>query len=140
MEPMVLNSLEAFAVLDEEVSATYVDVRAVAEFAQAHPKSAKVVNVPFVFFHPTTQQTHPNDSFLLVMNHVFAKDARLILGADEGDRAVDATKALLADGFTNVSAMSQGLTGWRQYNLPTTADNRPGVSYVSLLTPAKRAQ
>ena len=138
MQPMIVNPLEAFAVLQEEAEATYVDVRAVAEFAVRHPDSAKVVNVPFVFFHPSTGETHPNDSFLLVMNDVFAKNARMILGADDGDRAVEATKALMADAFTNVCAMSQGLAGWNQYNLPTTADNRPGVSYVSLLTPAQR--
>jgi rhodanese-related sulfurtransferase len=94
--------------------------------------------VPFVFFHPSTEETHPNDSFLLVMNDVYAKDSRLILGADDGERAVEAATVLIADAFTNISAMSQGLAGWTQYNLPTTADNRPGVSYVSLLTPAKR--
>jgi len=138
MQPMIVNPLEAFAVLDEEPEAVYVDVRTVAEFAVLHPKSAKVVNVPFVFFHPSTRETHANDSFLLVMNDIFAKDSRLILGAADGDRAVAAAAALITDEFTNVSAMSKGLTGWTQYNLPTTADNRPGVSYVSLLTPAKR--
>jgi hypothetical protein len=34
--------------------------------------------------------------------------------------------------------MSEGLKGWSRYDLPVTADNRPGTSYVSLLTPAKR--
>jgi rhodanese-related sulfurtransferase len=138
MTVMTLNPLEAFAVLEDDAQATYVDVRAVAEFAVRHPKSNKVVNIPFVFYHPTTKETHPNASFLLVMNDVFAKDARIILGADDGERATDAAKALADDGFSNVSAMSQGHQGWVQFNLPTTADNRPGTSYVSLLTPAKR--
>jgi len=138
MELPNLNPLEAFAVLEGDAQATYVDVRAVAEFAVHHPKSTKIVNVPFVFFHPTTNETHPNDSFLLVMNDVFEKDARLILGADDGGRAEEAAQALFQDGFSNVSAMSQGHAGWAKLNLPTTADNRPGVSYVSLLTPAKR--
>jgi rhodanese-related sulfurtransferase len=138
METKVLNPLEAFAALDSDTSATYVDVRAVAEFAIRHPKTKKIVNVPYVFFHPTTKETHPNDSFLLVMNDVFAKDARLILGADDGSRAADAAAALQVDGFTNVAAMSGGTPGWQKYNLATTADNRPGTSYVSLLTPAKR--
>ncbi len=138
MESPNLNPLEAFAVLEDDAQATYVDVRAVAEFAVRHPKSTKIVNVPFVFFHPTTNATHPNDSFLLVMNDVFEKDARVILGADAGQRAEEAAQALVEDGFSNVSAMSQGHAGWAKLNLPTTADNRPGVSYVSLLTPAKR--
>ena len=138
MEATILNPLEAFAVLEDDAQATYVDVRAVAEFAVRHPKAAKVVNVPIVFYHPTTKDTHPNASFLLVVNDVFQKDARIILGADGGERALDAAKALVNDGFTNVSAMAQGHEGWAQFNLPTTADNRPGISYVSLLTPAKR--
>lgn len=138
MEALSLNPLEAFAELEDDAEATYVDVRAVAEFAVRHPKSTKVINVPFEFYHPTTKETHANASFLLVMNDVFQKDARIILGADGGARAVDAATALVDDGFTNVSAMSQGHQGWAQFNLPTTADNRPGTSYVSLLTPAKR--
>ena len=138
MELPNLNPLEAFAVLEGDAQATYVDVRAVAEFAVRHPKPTKIVNVPFVFFHPTTNKTHPNDSFLFVMNDVFEKNARLILGADDGRRAEEAAQALLQDGFSNVSAMSQGHAGWAKLNLPITADNRPGVSYVSLLTPAKR--
>jgi rhodanese-related sulfurtransferase len=138
MEPPLVNPLEAFAVLDRDPTASYVDVRAVAEFAAGHPKSTRVVNVPSVFFHPTTGETHVNDSFLLVMNDIFAKGARLILGADNGERAVTAATVLLADGFTGVSAMAPGLAAWARHNLPTTADNRPGVSYVSLLTAARR--
>mgnify|MGYP003635318330 FL=1 len=133
-----LNPLEAFAEFERDADASYVDVRTVAEFAVRHPKSARVVNIPIVFFHPTTKATHPNDSFLLVMNDVFAKDARLILGADDGPRAADAAQVLHDDGFTNVAVMSQGFAGWVRYDLPVTADNRPGTSYVSLLTPAKR--
>jgi rhodanese-related sulfurtransferase len=138
MEVIVINPLEAFAELDADATATYVDVRVVAEFAVRHPKITKVANVPFVFFHPTTKETHPNDSFLLVMNDIFAKDSRIVLGADDGPRAEEAAQALIADGFTNLVAMSQGHAGWAKFNLATTADNRPGTSYVSLLTPAKR--
>ena len=138
MEPMIVNPLEAFAVLNEDPRANYVDVRSVVEFAVSHPKSARVFNVPLVFFHPTTKAVHSNDSFLLVMNDVFGTASRIIVGADDGERAVESAKVLMADRFTNVSAMSKGIAGWNQYNLPTTTDNRPGVSYASLLTAAKR--
>lgn len=138
MRNQELSPIEAFAEFERDADATYVDVRAVAEFAVRHPKTARVVNVPIVFFHPTTKATHPNDSFLLVMNDVFAKDARLILGADDGPRAADAARALGDDGFTNVAVMNEGFAGWARLDLPVTADNRPGTSYVSLLTPAKR--
>jgi rhodanese-related sulfurtransferase len=138
MNASVLNPLEAFAALDGDENYTYIDVRSVAEFAAGHPKTTKIVNIPFVFFHPTTKAEHANDSFLLVVNDVFAKDAALIIGADDGTRNEDAAKALEADGFTNVNVMPQGLSGWQKFNLSITADNRPGISYVSLLTPAKR--
>jgi len=133
-----LSPLQAFAIFEGDPAAVYVDVRTVAEFAVRHPRLETVRNIPFVFFHPTTKETHSNESFLLVMNDVFAKDAKLIVGADEGPRAADAAAALVADGFANVFAMSEGLPGWVRYDLPVTADNRPGTSYVSLLTPAKR--
>lgn len=138
MSDAELNPLEACAEFERDPGATYVDVRAVAEFAVRHPKTARVVNVPIVFFHPTTKATHPNHSFLLVMNDGFARDARLIVGADDGPRAADAARCLREDGFTNVSVMPQGFAGWVRCGLPVTADNRPGTSYVSLLTPAKR--
>ena len=111
----------------------------VAEFAVRHPKAARVVNVPFVFFHPTTKDVHPNQSFLLVMNDRFAKDAALVVGgADDDERAANAAAALAADGFTNLTVMTPGYTAWTRYDLPVTADNRDGVNYASLLTAAKR--
>lgn len=138
MDERELSPLEAFAEFERVEDATYVDVRTVAEFAVRHPAAARVVNVPIVFFHPTTKATHPNDAFLLVMNDVFPRDARLILGADDGPRAADAARVLRDDGFTNVALMHEGYGGWARYDLPVTADNRPGTSYVSLLTAARR--
>ena len=133
-----LAPVAAFAAFENDPELTYVDVRAVAEFAVRHPKTAKGVNVPWVFFHPTTKETHANDSFLLVMNDVFDKAAKLVIGADEGGRAAEAAAALVDDGFSNVTVMSGGMPGWKQLDLPVTADNRDGVSYVSLLMQAKR--
>lgn len=138
MNVTILNPLEAFAAFEKDPELSYVDVRAVAEFAERHPKVDKVVNIPIVFFHPTTKESHNNESFLLVVNDVFAKDAKLVLGADDGSRAEDASRILNGDGFTNVVVMSGGFKAWTRYDFPVTADNRPGTSYVSLLTPAKR--
>ena len=119
--------------------ATYVDVRTVAEFAKGRPKG-RAINVPIVFHHPTTGADHVNESFQLVMDHACALDGALIVGGDDGERAWQAAREIRAAGFETVSVMPAGLAGWRDCGLPVTGDNRDGVSYVSLLTPAKRAK
>jgi rhodanese-related sulfurtransferase len=118
--------------------ATYVDVRTVAEFAAGHPRG-QVINVPIEFYHPKTGAAHPNASFELVMRHAVAMNQALIVGADDGPRAARAADVLRQIGFTEVAVMSAGIGGWRASGLPVTGFNAPGTSYVSLLTPAKRA-
>lgn len=117
--------------------ATYVDVRTVAEFVAGHPRG-RVINVPIEFYHPKTGAAHGNASFILVMEHTLPLTTPLIVGGDEGPRAGAAAAALNAAGYQDVSVMSAGLAGWRVSGLPVTGYNAPGVSYVSLLTPAKR--
>ena len=116
---------------------TYVDVRTVAEFVAGHPRG-RVINVPIEFYHPKTGAAHGNASFLLVMAHTLPLTTPLIVGGDEGPRAGAAAAALSAAGYQDVSVMSAGLAGWRVSGLPVTGNNAPGVSYVSLLTPARR--
>lgn len=118
--------------------AVYVDVRPVADFVRGHPRG-QVVNVPIEFHHPTTGARHPNQAFLLVMNHALSSDRVVVCGGDADDRAERAARALLEAGWRHVAVMPLGLAGWRTCGLPVTGDNRPGVSYVSLLTPARRA-
>lgn len=119
--------------------ATYVDVRTVMEFTAGRPKG-RAINVPIEFHHPKTKQAHPNDAFELVMRHAREATASLIVGADAGPRARQAADVLARAGFTEVEILTGGLTGWRDAGLPVTGDNRDGVSYVSLLTPARRAK
>ena len=116
---------------------TYVDVRTVAEFVLGHPRG-RVINVPVEFYHPKTDAAHANASFVLVMEHCCAKDLALVVGADDGPRALAAADALKQAGFSNVQVMTAGFSGWKTSGLPVTGNNADGVSYVSLLTPAKR--
>jgi rhodanese-related sulfurtransferase len=118
--------------------ATYVDVRTVAEFAKGRPRG-RAINVPIVFHHPRTGADHPNERFRLVMAHARPHDTPLIVGGDDDGRAARAARELLDAGFAQVVVMTAGLPGWRARGLPVTGDNRDGVSYVSLLTPAWRA-
>ena len=137
MSVATLTPEQALESLNSDATATYVDVRTVAEFAKGHPKG-KIINVPIVFFHPTTDEIFQNDSFGLVMEETCPKDTPLIVGCEKGPRAKKAIERLTAAGYSNVSLMEAGNSGWKAANLPTTADNRDGISYVSLLTPAKR--
>ena len=137
MEAKILTPQEVQQVFATDPTAVYIDVRTVAEFADGHPRG-KVVNIPIVFHHPTTKETYPNNSFLEVIHSLYAKDVPLIVGCEKGKRAQQAAAQLLQDGYTHVCIMPDGYAGWREQQLPKTTDNRPGVSYVSLLTPVKR--
>ena len=139
MSSTTLTPQEAFERLKNDAETTYVDVRTVAEFATGHPKG-KVINVPIVFFYPTTKAVFQNESFDLVMAEVCPKETPLIVGCEQGPRAKQAVERLAAAGYENVHLMEAGHAGWKAAALPVTADNRDGISYVSLLTPAKRKQ
>ena len=136
---MSVTPQEAFERMQNDSAATYIDVRTVAEFATGHPKG-KVINVPIVFFHPTTKAVFQNESFDLVMEEVCPKETPLIVGCEKGPRAKQAVERLAAAGYENIHLMEAGHAGWKAADLPVTADNRDGISYVSLLTPAKRKQ
>src|SRR5581483_4353511 len=137
MEAKALSPQEVRDLLSTNDNTVYIDVRTVAEFAAGHPRG-KVVNIPIVFHHPTTKEIYPNNSFLEVVSSLYAKDASLIVGGDDGERTQQAARRLQEAGYTNVSVMQEGLSGWRAQKFPTTTDNRDGISYSSLLTPVKR--
>jgi len=134
-----ISAVEAAARIDAAGDATYVDVRTVAEFAAGRPRG-RAVNIPIGFRHPTTGATHPNEAFALVAGHALDTATPLIVGADSDGRAALAVSALTAAGFTDVRVLLDGISAWRAAGLPVTGDNREGVSYVSLLTPARRAK
>ena len=137
MKANITNPLETFGEFEKDTDVHYIDVRTVAEFVSGHPRGP-VVNVPIVFHHPHNDDKYPNDSFLLVIEDNYEKNAALIIGDEDGERAQTAADALVEAGYENISVMLGGLKQWQHCALPVTGDNRDGVSYVSLLTPAKR--
>jgi len=137
MPAKILTPQEVQQAFTTNPATVYVDVRTVAEFAAGHPRG-KVVNIPILFRHPTTNATYPNNSFLEVIQSLYAKDTPLIVGCEKGKRAQQAVEQLQQAGYTSVCIMPEGYPGWRAQKLPTTTDNRDGVSYVSLLTLVKR--
>jgi rhodanese-related sulfurtransferase len=123
-----------------EAAAQYVDVRTVAEFAQGRPL-LRAVNVPFVFHHPLTMAPIDNASFVEIVAYLFPPSTPLVLGAggaEDDQRVLRAAERLAAEGYPDVAVLARGFEGWRSALLPTTRDNRDGVSYVSLLTRFRR--
>jgi len=137
----IMQPAEVAALAKEDAAVRYVDVRTVGEFAQGRPL-LPAVNIPFVFHHPLTTAAIPNGAFAELVAHLFVPATRLVLGAageGAGDpRAESAAMALAAFGFERLVVMPAGFNGWRAALLPTTRDNRDGVSYVSLLTRFRR--
>ena len=119
--------------------ATYVDVRTVAEFTDGRPKG-RAINVPIEFHHPKTKEAYSNDAFTLVMQHTLDAATPLIVGADAGPRAGRAADTLASAGFSEIAILEEGFAAWKDAGLPVTGDNRDGVNYASLLTPARRAK
>ena len=132
---------EAQAILAGERGATYVDVRSVPEFAQAHPAGA--VNVPL--FHADGRgQMSPNPEFLAVIQATFAPDAKLLLGCLSGTRSQRAAEILSAAGYRDLANVRTGIggardfmgrivePGWADLGLPVESEAHPGASYEAL--------
>jgi rhodanese-related sulfurtransferase len=139
LQNQTINANHVAKEISHEGAGTYVDVRTVVEFATNRPKG-RALNIPIVFFHPTTKERHPSEAFELVAQHALKKDDNIIVGGDSDDRGLEAATRLQAAGFLNVQLLRKGIDEWKDANLPLTGDNRPGVSYASLLTDARRAK
>jgi rhodanese-related sulfurtransferase len=139
MTPIVVTPMEVALRIAPDGNSTYIDVRTVAEFVQGRPRG-RVINVPIEFYHPKTGAAHSNASFMLVIGHACQLNQPLIVGGDAGPRATTAADILIAAGYANVTVMTAGLPGWQAAGLSVTGNNADGVSYVSLLMPAKRKE
>ncbi|MBT6465107.1 MAG: rhodanese-like domain-containing protein [Proteobacteria bacterium] len=139
LEDLNINANLVAEEISQEGTGTYVDVRTVAEFATNRPKG-RAVNIPIVFFHPSTKEEHPNPAFELVARHALKDEDVIIVGGNSDNRALEAARRLQATGFLNIRILRKGVEEWNEATLPLTGDNRPGVSYASLLTAARRAK
>ena len=134
-----LSTIQAASFFESNPDALYVDVRTVAEFALGHPK-LRCVNIPVLFRYPTGDKTLQNDAFLLVAGHALSENDELIVGSERNARANQAYKVLEDSGFSKIRLLVDGHLGWMKSGMPTTGDNRDGVSYASLLTSARRTK
>jgi rhodanese-related sulfurtransferase len=104
---------------------SYVDVRSEPEFEAGHPEGA--VNVPIMTLGPRGMS--PNPEFLPVMERVFPKDAKLVVGCKSGERSLRAASLLLAAGYGQVVDQRAGFDGSRS---PFGALTEPGWEKAGL--------
>jgi rhodanese-related sulfurtransferase len=122
---------------------TYIDVRSVPEFEQAHPAGA--VNVPLLHRDGRTGQMMVNREFLDVMRANFPSDAKLLIGCQVGGRSAQAAEALVLAGFNDVANVVGGFggardpmtgavhaEGWTQAALPVEVGGTGGRAYEDL--------
>jgi rhodanese-related sulfurtransferase len=98
-----ISAAEAKKLQDE--GWTYVDVRTEAEFVAGHPTGA--VNIPV-----------NRADFLDLVKARFPGDSRLVIGCGVGARAMHATAALEAAGYTRLATNTGGFEQWMQLKLP----------------------
>lgn len=129
---------EAKKLIDDD-GYRYVDVRSEPEYAAGHPAGAH--NVPLMIAGP--RGLEPNPEFLEVMQALYPKDAKLVLGCRSGQRSLRAAEMLVGAGYTNVVDQRAGFEGprnafgvvaepgWGPKGLPTETTT-PGGSYAEL--------
>jgi len=129
---------EAKGLIDAE-GYLYVDVRSEPEFAAGHPVGAH--NVPLM--HAGPKGMTPNPDFLRVIEAVYPKGRKLVLGCAAGGRSLRAVEMLIASGYTTVIDQRAGFggardafgqisePGWAAAGLPVETAT-PGGSYAEL--------
>lgn len=137
--------------LNTRESYTYVDVRSMPEYEQAH--AAGAVNVPLLHRDPRTGEMVPNPDFLAVIKANFPTDAKLLVACQAGGRSLRAAQLLDAHGYQNIVNVKGGFggamdprtgavveRGWRDAQLPVETTAASGASYADLLAKAKQAR
>ena len=139
MDTQTISAIEAASFFESNSDALYVDVRTVAEFSLGHPK-IRCVNIPVIFRYPGSDRVLDNDAFLLVVSHIISEADIVIVGSACNARAQQAAKIMATSGLVKIQSLADGHLGWIKAGMPSTKDNRDGVSYASLLTSARRAK
>jgi rhodanese-related sulfurtransferase len=135
---------EAKKLIDEE-GYLYLDVRSEPEYAAGHPQGAH--NVPLL--HAAAGGMQQNPDFLLVVDALYPKDTKLVVGCRSGQRSMRAAELLTIAGYTNIIDQRAGFDGvrnsfgavvepgWAPSGLPTETVTS-GASYAELRAKAGR--
>jgi rhodanese-related sulfurtransferase len=117
----------------------YLDVRSEPEYAAGHPALAH--NVPLM--HAGSKGMTPNTDFLQVVEALYPRDSKLVVGCKGGGRSLRAAEMLTGAGFTNVIDQRAGFDGardsfgqlsepgWAPAGLPVDTST-PGGTYEEL--------
>src|SRR5215470_9114684 len=118
---------EAFAELENNPDAVYLDVRSIPEFQQGHP--VRAINIPILHFYPGMGMM-PNDDFANVVQANLTKNTKIMVGCKSGPRSARAAEVLTDLGYSDVSNVKGGFigvmdpmgrileSGWSLLNLP----------------------
>lgn len=143
-DPKRVSPEDAKKLMDEE-GYVYLDVRSIPEFEQGHPEGA--YNIPLL--HRGEGGMQPNPDFMKVVEAVFPKDAKLVIGCRSGGRSLRAAKQMLQAGYTDVVDQRAGYAGsadpfgqkveegWEPKGLPTKTGSEPERDYETLASKAK---
>jgi rhodanese-related sulfurtransferase len=117
----------------------YLDVRTEPEFAAGHPVGAR--NIPVANTGPRGMQ--PNPDFLNVVEALYPRDTRIVVGCQAGGRSLRAAEMMLGAGYTQIVDQRAGYggakdpfgqvveAGWAAAGLPVETVT-PGGSYGEL--------
>lgn len=103
-----VSPAQAKSLMDEQ-GYLYVDVRSEPEYASGHPVGSQ--NVPLMNAGPGGMA--PNPDFLAVVQAIYPKDAKLVVGCKAGGRSIKAAEMLVNAGYTNVIDQRAGFDGPR---------------------------
>lgn len=125
--------------LVDEQGYLYLDVRSEPEYAGGHPTGSQ--NVPLM--HSGAGGMAPNADFLAVVQAIYPKDTKLVLGCKAGGRSLKAAEMMIGAGYTNIIDQRAGFEGprdpfgalaekgWGPAGLPVEAETAGG-SYAEL--------
>jgi len=124
---------------------TYLDVRSIPEFEEAHPSGA--ANIPLL--HAQSGRLVPNPEFQKVVEANYPRDAKLVVGCKAGGRSAQAVGLLTSLGYTNLidvrggfggerDAMGRSVVpGWIESNLPAAKGGESSTPYATLQAKTK---
>jgi rhodanese-related sulfurtransferase len=127
---------EAYATLQDNPDALYLDVRTEGEFAAGHAPGA--INIP-VAVPKGPGQMQLNLDFIEVAEKVIPRDKKLVVGCMAGGRSQRACEMLEEAGFTDLTNVAGGfggqrdasgkvvVAGWRDAGLPVTTELGDGA-------------
>jgi rhodanese-related sulfurtransferase len=123
----------------------YLDVRSEPEYTAGHPAGAH--NVPVM--NAGSRGMVPNTDFLAVVQALYPRDQKLVLGCGSGVRSMRAAEMMAGAGYTSLIEQRAGFggardafgqiseQGWAAAGLPVETVTAGG-SYVELRTKAGR--